>query len=60
MKNNLITRLRMSIADARKMEDMRAKIEQSEAKLEYVAMMADVEIPTEKEESYVSENQEVV
>lgn len=56
MKNNLITRLRMSIADARKMEDMRAKIEQSEAKLEYVAMMADVEIPTEKEENYVSEN----
>lgn len=38
------------------MEDMKAKIEQSEARLEYIAMMADVEIPDEKEKNDVSED----
>jgi len=47
---SLITRLKESIAEARERENMRATIAKQQALLEYVAIMADVEIDEEDEE----------
>lgn len=48
--NNLFTRIKMSIKDARTLEDLKAQNEKLMANIDYVAMMADVDIPTEDEE----------
>lgn len=48
--NNLLTRIKMSIRDARALEDLKAQNEKNIANIDYVAMMADIEIPTEEEE----------
>ena len=50
---SIIKRLRMSIPEQRAMEDANAKAETNKANLDYVAMMCDVEIPTEEIESEV-------
>ena len=47
---SLITRLKESIAETRERENMRATIAKQQALLEYVAIMADVEIDEEDEE----------
>ena len=47
---SLITRLRKSIAEAREQENMKAAVAKQQALLEYVAIMADVEIDDEDEE----------
>lgn len=46
---NLLTRIKMNISDARALEDLKAQNEKLMANIDYVAMMADVEIPTEEE-----------
>jgi len=47
---SLVTRLRKSIAESREQENMKATIAKQQALLEYVAIMADVEIDEEGEE----------
>ncbi len=51
----IIKKLRQSIAEARERENMKAKIAEQEALLEYVAIMADIEIDSDDEE--VEENE---
>ncbi len=53
---SLITRLKKSIAEAREQENMKATVAKQQALLEYVAIMADVEIDDEDEE--VDDNEE--
>ena len=47
---SLVTRLRKSIAESREQENMKATIAKQQALLEYVAILADVEIDEEGEE----------
>lgn len=49
----IIKRLKMDIADQRAFEQLQAENERLMANIDYVAMMADIDIPTEEE---VSEN----
>lgn len=48
--NDLFTRIKMSVKDARALEDLKAQNERLMANIDYVAMMADVEIPTDEED----------
>lgn len=52
-------KLKRSIAEQRAEERSRAEIEKQAALLEYVATMADVDIPTEDEESEALERGEI-
>lgn len=45
----------MSPADAAKLENSEAQAEANKANIDYIAMMADIEIPTEEEEADESE-----
>lgn len=47
----IVQKLRRSIAEQRAEENSRAEVEKQAALLEYVATMADVDLPTENEES---------
>ncbi len=44
----------------RRLENMEAELAQQKATTDYIAMMADVEIPQEEEEYVVSEDQSVL
>lgn len=44
---SLVTRLRKSIAEAREQENMRAAIDKQQALIEFLAIMADVDIDEE-------------
>ena len=52
----IIKKLRMPIIMARKIEETNAKLMKQMADIDYIAMMSDIEIPTESEEGYVSED----
>ena len=45
----IINKLRMSIAEARALEDTRAKVAKQEGLIEYIAIMSDIEIDEEDE-----------
>jgi len=45
----IINKLKMPIAMAREIEDTNAKVEQQRGLIDYVAMMTDIEIPSEEE-----------
>lgn len=47
----LITRLRGTLAEKAKLENAVAKADQLEAKLEYVAMMCDVDVDIDEDDS---------
>ena len=58
---SLVTRLRKSIAEAREQENMRAAIDKQQALIEFLAIMADVDIDEEgdtDEEYELREDQE--
>lgn len=50
---DLIRRLKTSIPEERAREDLRAKVEKEEALLEYIAMMASIEIHDEEKETEI-------
>ena len=47
----IFRKLKKSISEARAQEHMAVKVEKQEALLEYVAIMADIEIPSEETET---------
>lgn len=47
----IFRKLKKSISEARAQEHMAAKVEKQEALLEYVAIMADIELPSEEAET---------
>ena len=50
MKKKLITKLNKSIREARAFENLMAQSEKLKADLDFLAIMSDVEIPTEEDE----------
>jgi len=48
----IINKLRMPIADARAIEDTKAKVAKQQALLEYVAIMSDIEIEEDDENEH--------
>lgn len=47
---SIITRKRRSVKEQRDLEDMQAQLEKQQATLEYVAAMADIDLPVEAAE----------
>lgn len=50
-----IKKLKMSIADSIKLEQTMAELEKANATIEYISMMADIEIPTDEEDGEFDE-----
>ena len=46
---SLVTRLRKSIAEAREQENMKAALDKQQALIEFLAIMADVDIDIDEE-----------
>ena len=46
----LVNKAHRTIAEQRRFEDMQAQLERQEATLEYVAAMADIDLPIETDE----------